>query len=167
MINFDQIVLPDHSRIWIYQADAHLSPKEESHIIENGKAFTEHWAAHGNELMADIHVLLGHFIVIVLDEQVEAASGCSIDKSMRFILELQREMDVSFTNRLISAFYIDNHVRLYPYAAVKNALESGEIKPDSLVFDNTIQTVKDLKNNWLKPLKDTWLRKLLEPQNMG
>jgi len=167
MIDFSKISLPNHSRVWVYQADRKLSPEEQSVLLKNGTAFTSSWAAHGHELMAEMTILLDHFVVIVLDEQIEAASGCSIDKSMKFILDCQKELGVNFTNRLISAAYIDGSVQLFPYADAKLALESGKISAETMVFDNTIHSLTMLKTNWLKPLKATWLKKLLNHQNVG
>lgn len=167
MIDFNKILLPDHSRVWVYQADRKLSPEEQDTILSKGKDFTAIWAAHGNDLMAGLYVFLGHFIIIVLDEQVEAASGCSIDKSMKFILDLQKELGINFTNRMITATWKDNSVQLFTYEEIKNALEKGSVLPSSMIFDNTITSLKDLKSNWLKPLKETWLRKLLDNQKVG
>ncbi len=167
MIDLSHITLPDHSRVWVYQADRKLSIEEQALILANGKAFTATWAAHGHDLMAELYVALDHFIIIALDEQVEAASGCSIDKSMKFILDLQKELGINFTIRLISALYIDGSVRLYTYAEAKEALEKGSISGSSLVFDNTLSNLNVLKTSWLKPLGDTWLKKLLQPQNVG
>lgn len=166
MINFSNITFPDHSRVWVYQADRKLSADEERTILLHGKEFTSTWAAHGNELVAGLYVLLDHFIVIVLDENVEAASGCSIDKSMRFILDMQKELEINFTNRIISGIYVDGEVRLFKYDEVKTGLEKGILTPDTLVFDNTVQNLSALKTSWLKPLKDTWLGKLLSPENV-
>jgi hypothetical protein len=140
-----------------------MTSAEQEHILSKGKIFTSTWAAHGNELMAELNILLDHFIIIALDEQVESASGCSIDKSMRFILDLQKELSISFTNRLISAIWHDEQVKLFTYQGLKNSLGNGSITSSSLVFDNTILNLNDLKTSWLKPLKDTWLKKLLEP----
>jgi hypothetical protein len=167
MMDFSKITLPEHSRIWIYQSDRALTEAEQQHILLKGKEFTSGWAAHGHELMAELTVLLDHFIILVLDEQVEAASGCSIDKSMKFILDLQRELGLSLTNRLISAFWIDEKVQLLAYAEVKKYLETGAVSGDHWVFDNTIQSLSSLKISWLKPLKETWLKKLLESQNVA
>jgi hypothetical protein len=167
MINFNNIQLPDHSRIWVYQADRKLSPAEQSTILAKGSTFTTTWAAHGHDLMAELTIIADHFIIIILDEQVEAASGCSIDKSMRFILDLQKELGINFTNRLISALLIDEEVQLFTYAQVKDALQKGTISATTPVFDNTLQDLRLLKTSWLKPLKETWLKKLLEPQNVG
>lgn len=165
MIDFNKIQLPDHSRVWIYQAGRKLSDVEQDMILTKGKDFTTTWAAHGNDLMAELFVFLDHFIIIMLDEQAEAASGCSIDKSMKFVLEIQKNCDINFTNRMISAIWKDSSVQLFTYEEIKNGLKKGSVLSSTLIFDNTITNLKDLKANWLKPLKDTWLRKLLESEN--
>lgn len=167
MIDLSHITLPPHSRVWVYQADRKLTAPEQGLILTKGKEFTSTWAAHGHDLMAELYIVLDHFIVIALDEQVEAASGCSIDKSMKFILDLQKELGINFTNRLISALFIDGSVRLFTYAEAKEALEKGTISGASLVFDNTLTNLNTLKISWLRPLQDTWLKKLLQPQNVG
>jgi hypothetical protein len=166
MIDLSNIHMPDHSRVWVYQADRKLSTEEQAFILTRGKEFTSTWAAHGNELTAELYLVLDHFMIIALDEQMEAASGCSIDKSLKLVLDMQKTLGVSFTNRLISAVYMEGEVRLFLYAGVKNELEAGGLHADSLIFDNTVQNLKELKTNWLKHLKDTWLKKLLEPQNV-
>lgn len=167
MIDFSNISLPDHSRVWIYQADRKLTQEEQQNLLIKGGEFTTSWAAHGHELTAEMVVLLDHFIVIVLDELVESASGCSIDKSMKFILDRQKELGVSFTNRLISAAFIDGSVVLYPYNEARLAIANGIISAETSVFDNTITNLSILKTNWLRPLKETWLKKLLEAENVG
>jgi hypothetical protein len=86
---------------------------------------------------------------------------------MKFILDLQQELGLSLTNRLISAFWIDEKVQLLTYADVKKYLENGAVSGDHWVFDNTIQNLISLKISWLKPLKETWLKKLLESQNVA
>ena len=161
MINLSHIPFPSHSRVWIYQSDRKLLNDEQVWLTEKGSAFVEQWAAHGNQLMAGFFVVMDHFVVIVLDQEVEAASGCSIDKSMKLILDFQKELKVNFTNRLISALYIDNEVVLYSYDEVRKALESGRISGEIQVFDNTVQNLDSMKTSWLKPLKHTWLKKLL------
>lgn len=166
MIAFNNINLPNHSKVWVYQSDRKLTFAEQEVILAKGKEFTDAWAAHGNELVAQLVVSLNYFIVLVLDENVEAASGCAIDKSMKLVLEWQKELKINFTNRLIAAVWIENEVKLYSYSEIRNALAIGVLLPSTLVFDNTIQSLNELKTNWLKPLKDTWLKKLLNPENV-
>lgn len=161
------IKLPDHSRIWIYQAERELTANEVDFITQNGQKFTATWAAHGNALLAELLVIDNHFIILALDEEMEMASGCSIDKAMKFILDLQHTLSINLTNRLISAFPIENKIALMDMAAVRAALKTGQLNGDSLVYDPTISTVKELKSSWLKPIYQTWLKKLLLPENVG
>lgn len=166
MIKFN-FHLPDHSRIWIYQSDRKLLPEEVEFIVKKGSEFTSTWAAHGNALVAELQVIENHFLVLALDEEMEMASGCSIDKSMKFILELQNELNVSFTNRLITAFYLNGNIALWNLQQAREALKSGKIDGDSLVFDHGVSSINDLKNSWLKPMRQTWLKKIMEPQNVA
>jgi hypothetical protein len=166
MIYLNHILFPDHSRVWIYQADRKLSIEDQEVLVKNGSDFVSQWQAHGHDLTAGFFVVLDHFVIMVVDEQMETASGCSIDKSMHLILGLQKELGINFTNRMISALYINDQVVLYPYAEVKQALETGKISGETLVFDNTITNLSTLKTSWLKPLKDTWLKKLLTSERV-
>lgn len=165
MINI-QSQLANHSRVWIYQADRKLTDDEIRFIIQKGNAFTSTWAAHGNALTAELLVIDYYFVVLILDEEQESASGCSIDKSMKFILDLQNELSISFTNRLISAFWVEGKIQLLTLTEVKNALKSGQMNARSLVFDPAVSNLNELKINWLKSLDRTWLKKFLQPENV-
>jgi len=156
-----QTSLPDRSRIWIYMSDRKLSAGEVTRIREEGQKFVAGWNAHGNALFADIFVLYDHFVVLAADEQVAAASGCSIDKSMHFILNLQKEMGISLTNRLNIALLENNDVKLIPLSELIEKLKQGTIAPEQLFFDGTMGTLKQLRNEWVKPLSISWLNKFV------
>jgi hypothetical protein len=55
------------------------------------------------------------------------------------------------------AFRIGEKVEMVPLAQIPYALENGFIGPDTLYFDNTVQTKAGLEDRWLIPLKDSWL----------
>ena len=86
-VPFEEI--PDHARVWIYQANRPLSDTETQQAQQWGRQFVEQWAAHGQGLRASVTVLHHHFLVIALDEQHHAASGCSIDSSVGFVRILE------------------------------------------------------------------------------
>jgi hypothetical protein len=156
-----QTSLPDHSRIWIYQADRLLTAAEVDRALEEGKNFVSGWNAHGNALTADFLVLYNMFIVLVVDEQQALASGCSIDKSTRFILDMQQWLDVSLTNRLNIALWKEHAPELMPLGELQRKLSTGEIGPDRLFFDSTVSTLGQLRQSWIKPLSSSWLNKFL------
>ena len=80
LVDFEK--LPDTSRIWIYQADRAFSEEEVSEIQTRLGAFLKQWTAHGSSLEAGFELPYNRFIVIGLNQQNQAASGCSIDASV-------------------------------------------------------------------------------------
>ena len=85
-IDFDKI--PQDARIWVYQTNRQLTDNEASTIENYLKPAVNQWAAHGASLLASAKVLHNHFVIIALDQNMNAASGCSIDASTRWFKEL-------------------------------------------------------------------------------
>ena len=158
--------IPDHARMWIYQASRPLSDTEIQQTQRLGQPFVEQWAAHGQGLRASISVLHHHFLVIALDEQHHAASGCSIDSSVGFVRALEEAFGksgqpISFFDRTLIAFYQHDAVKLVPLAEAKAQIADGHLPPDTLTFNNLIRTKADLENRWLVAIKDSWLARYL------
>ena len=77
--------LSGDSRIWVYQSSRELSDDELSRIQNKASSFIVDWAAHGALLEASIEVFHNIFVVVCVDENHAGATGCSIDKSFKFI----------------------------------------------------------------------------------
>lgn len=159
-IPFD--TMPDHARVWIYQANRALTDHEIQQAEQWGKQFVEQWAAHGQELRALVTVLRHHFLVIALDEQHHAASGCSIDSSVGFVRALEEAFSkagqpVSFLDRTLVALLYDDEVHLVPLTDIKSHITEGRIAADTLMFNNLVSTKGNLKEQWIVPAQDSWL----------
>lgn len=159
--------LSPESRVWIYQANRPLSNGEVDAMRPLVREFAKEWVAHGADLDSDGDVLYNHFVVLMVDETRNAASGCSIDTSTRFIKEIEEQFDVALFDRLTIALWIDQEVRLTSKGELSAMLESGTITSDAQMFDNTVQTKDAFDSSWLVPIKDSWLSKSLnlEPVN--
>jgi hypothetical protein len=64
---------------------------------------------------------------------------------------------VQLLDRQMLAFIIKEKVQLLPLSQVNYSIENDFITADTLYFNNTILTKKELLNNWIIPLKDSWL----------
>ena len=84
--------LPENSRIWIYQSDRKFSDDEINEIEAALKTFTENWAAHGTGLEASFITKYNRFIILAVNQEAQASTGCSIDASVHFIQELEKNM---------------------------------------------------------------------------
>ena len=145
MIPFDQ--LEDNTKVWSYQADRLLTDTEVQWINEQLNPFLEEWAAHGTKLKAYGEVMNHAHLVLVVDESAHNASGCSIDSSVRFIKQLEKELGISFFNRLKMLTWADNQFTYVNYSDLSSLPE------DTIVFNNTISNLEEFKSSWKLPVK--------------
>ncbi|MFN3381454.1 MAG: hypothetical protein ACK41O_18485, partial [Runella zeae] len=94
---FDEIDF--EARVWIYQANRSLTHDEVSTLTETLIAALDGWEAHGLALTASGKIFLNRFVVIAVDESKELPSGCSIDKSTRWMQEIGGQWGIDFFDR--------------------------------------------------------------------
>lgn len=161
MTTHTEFNLPPHARVWIYQSSRFFTPAEVQEISRMAAEFVGGWNTHGKELSAGIQVLHNLFVVIAVDEMKAAASGCSIDQSVRLIKEIEKTYGISLTGRTTLAYFDDsNAIQLKHFNDVKDALEKGVLPASTLVFNNLISTLADLEKGWLIPAGESWLYKI-------
>jgi hypothetical protein len=56
------------------------------------------------------------------------------------------------------AFVREGKVELLPMGQLPYAWANGFIGPDTLFFDNTVATKRDLEERWMVPVGSSWLR---------
>ena len=72
--------MPDHARVWVYQADRNLSDAEVQYINQTLDAQINNWAAHGAALVGAATILHKRFVVVSVDENHNQVSGCSMPR---------------------------------------------------------------------------------------
>lgn len=150
--------MPDHSRVWVYQSDKKFSDEEVAKIEQLLVDFIGNWATHGTALKASGAVLYNRFIIIMADEASVKASGCSIDKSVAFIKQLEKELQCDFFNRLLVAYKDNETVNTFHFSEKENLISKGEISNDTLIFNNLVQNKAEFFANWQQHLSDSWLK---------
>ncbi|MGV3539068.1 MAG: hypothetical protein ACO1OQ_04615 [Rufibacter sp.] len=154
-VPFEQ--LPPYSRVWVYQVNRPLTPEEEAQMNQRLQAFVTEWSSHGNDLQASFEIRERHFIILATNEKVATASGCSIDKSVAFLRQLEQEFNVILFDRTRLAFRQEGQVQTIPMTDVKKQVSLGVLSPDSLYFDTLVETVGGLREEWPRLAKNTWL----------
>ncbi len=151
------------NRIWIYQADRNLTNEEVTEIDPLLGQFTRSWQAHGHPLKASFEILHNRFIIIKVDNEIYAASGCSIDKSVHLIQELGRKLDINFFNREQITFLTEEGVQHSTLSELENDVIAGKISHDSLVFNNTFEFEEQIRDSWPAPLQNTPFSRFIKP----
>lgn len=154
--------LPDHSRIWIYTSSKEFSEDEAKEIKTLGKAFVANWKAHGSTIAADCSVEYNRFIVIAADENIAGVSGCGIDSSVRFMQDLEKKFQVTLLDKLNIAYKDkEGQVKSEPMMSFQDKMDTGEIDKDTIVFNNLVENLGQLRSGWEVPLQESWHKQLL------
>lgn len=146
----------DQSRVWIYQSNRPFKAEEQHKIEKDLKAFTAGWDAHGAPLKAKGELRYGRFLILLVDEVQATASGCSIDRSVGFIRDIEKDYGVNMFDRFNMAYKKDNEVYSCTREEFEALLQAGEINEDTIVFNNMVQTKAELDAKWEVPFRDSW-----------
>jgi len=147
----------DTSKVWIYQCNRLFTLSEALQIEELLEDFTKSWQSHGAKVKGYANLFFGQFIILMADETATGVGGCSIDSSVRLIKNIEQDYNVNLFERQMLAFVIKERIQLLPMEQLNYAIENGFINTDTLYFNNTVQTKKELLSNWIIPVKQSWL----------
>lgn len=154
--NFD-----DNSKVWIYQSSRLFLMSEAFEMEEMLKNFVGNWKSHGATVKGFANLFFGQFIILMADETHASVGGCSTDSSVHLIKAIEQKFNVDLFNRQNLAFIIKDKVQLLPLSQLNYAAENNFIDGDTLYFNNTVLTKKELLEKWIVPVKDSWLAKRL------
>ena len=96
--------LPEDAKIWIYQSNRKFSDEELAEIENDLQSFIENWAAHGTSLEASYLLKYNRFIILAVNQEVQQATGCSIDSSVAFIQGLEQKYNVDLLDKMNVTF---------------------------------------------------------------
>lgn len=150
-----------NERIWVYTLSNQLTSEQLIDFNNRCQNFVTSWTAHDVSLDASYELFKNRLLIFKVNEDKYNASGCSIDKQVRFVKELEQVFSIELLNRLLVAYENNSEVEVVKAAQIKQLLDSKLINENTLVFDNTISQSSELNTNWKQPLHKTWLSKHL------
>ncbi len=147
-------------KVWTYLSSKALSANECEALLEAGKQFVSTWTAHEMKLEAQFEIFKNRIIVVSVDETAHNASGCSIDKLLRFVKDAEKQFGLELLNRLLVAVDAGTTIDVYKSSEIPSLLSSGKLSANSPIYNTSVSNEAEL-NNWLQPLGATWLNKYL------
>lgn len=155
-IEESNIVETSDYRVIIYPASRPFSAKESKVITEKLYDFLATWAAHGKPLSASFKIERNQFIIICVDEEKEAASGCSIDELGGVIREIDTAYDLGLFDRMKASFVQKGEVHTMKLQDFRKALKEKTLPSDIEVFDFSKNTYVAFLSDFLLPLQRSW-----------
>ncbi|MEW6470306.1 MAG: ABC transporter ATPase [Bacteroidota bacterium] len=149
------------TKVWIYQSSRELNAEQVKVFGELAETFVQNWTSHGKPVNGSIELFHDRFIVLFVDEQDEQSCGRSVDASVRFIKELEQELNVTLLDRMLVAYKEGETIVSCALAEFEKLIESGKVNKNTIVFNNTIHSIKEFETAWQVPLSQSWHNRLL------
>lgn len=148
--------LPPESKVWIYQSNRKLTDAEWETIETDLKVFVESWSAHGTGLEASYLLKYNRFIILAVNQEVQMATGCSIDKSVEFIQSLEKKYDIDLLDKMNVTFKLGEHIAHKPLIEFKKMAKEKAVSEKTIVFNNLVNTIEEWSDSWEVPAGDSW-----------
>ncbi len=153
-IPFDSI--PEESRIWIYQSNRKFSDDEIIEIEKDLLSFIDEWVSHGTPLEASFITKYNRFLILTVNQEVQQATGCSIDKSVEFIQKLEQKYKVDLLDKMNVTYKQGEFLTHKSLLDFKRMAKEKAVSENTIVFNNLVNTIEEWKENWEVPASDSW-----------
>lgn len=153
--------LPDSSRVWIYQANRSFTEEELQEISGKLDRFIEKWTAHGADLKASYEIKYKRFITIALDQQLNAASGCSIDASVNFIQQLEKEYGVDLLDKMNVSYKQGEFIAYKSLSDFRKMAKEKAVSSKTIVFNNLVNNKAEYLSDWEVPASESWHKRFM------
>lgn len=148
--------LPLESKIWIYQSNRKFSDSELSEIEVDLQSFLENWSAHSVGLECSYQLKYNRFIILAVNQEVQEATGCSIDKSVQFIQNLEQKYKVDLLDKMNVTFKNGEHIAHKTLIDFKRMAKEKAVTENTIVFNNLVNSIEEYNESWEVPASDSW-----------
>jgi hypothetical protein len=148
--------LPEDSKIWIYQSSRKFTDDEVTAIEKDLTDFLMNWSAHGTLLESSFQIKYNRFIIIAVNKEIQAATGCSIDLSVSFIQNLEQKYSVDLLDKMNVAFKQGEFVTYKTLLDFKKLAKDKSVSENTIVFNNLVNTIEEFNESWEVPASDSW-----------
>ena len=153
--------LTEESRVWIYQSNRSFTDGELEEIQSKLNVFIENWTAHGSDLQSGYLIKYKRFIVIALNQELNKATGCSIDASVHFIQQLEKTYEVDLMDKMNVSYKQGDFIAYKTLLDFKKMAKEKAVSKNTIVFNNLVTNIAEFNDNWEVPASESWHSRFL------
>lgn len=154
--------LPEESRVWIYQANRSFTEQEIEEIQSKLNVFVDNWTAHGTDLQGGYQIKYKRFIILGLNQNLNAATGCSIDASVHFIQQLEKDYNVDLMDKMNVSYKQGEYIAHKTLIDFKKMAKDKAVSKNTIVFNNLVANIAEFNENWEVPASESWHSRFLK-----
>ena len=151
--------IPDDSRVWLYQSNRNFTDSDIKIIENKTTLFIDNWKAHGNDLQASYLIIERRFLVIAVNEKFNPIGGCSIDYSLQLVNDISNTINLDLLDRLSVNYRSENKIKSISLKDLKNKIKNRYFSPETIIFNTTVKTKKELSTDFELKISSSWLSK--------
>ena len=160
LVNFN--ILPETSRVWIYQANRSFSESELEEITSKLNTFIENWTAHGSDLQSGFEIKYKRFIILGLNQNLNNVTGCSIDASVHFIQQLEQDYNVDLLDKMNVSYKQGEYIAYKNLIDFRKMAKQKAVSKNTIVFNNLVTNIAEYKENWEVPASESWHNRFIK-----
>lgn len=146
------------SKVWLYQSNRSFMPHEIKWLNIQLEIFANEWTAHNAQLKATAHVVEDRFIILLVDETQSNASGCSIDKSVHFLKQVEKKLSIELFNRMLVSYIVNEKIITISVQEAKELFLAGKINDDTIFFNTLTGTKEEFDSHFKIPFCNSWVK---------
>lgn len=150
---------PD-SKLWIYTIKEIISEETAIRIVKSLEAFCQNWTAHNKELRAFWNMYDNRIILLGVDEHLNQASGCSIDKSVHLLQDLENELNITIFDRMLFSYSDGNKIQTLSRDEFQSGIDENIINSDTMVINTLAKNLQEWQLSGFQKLQDSWIKNL-------
>jgi hypothetical protein len=142
----------------IFPASRSINHEEKLDILMKIEDFLTSWKVYENPLQSNVCIEYEQFIIICIDENIEPASGCSLDALNNFIRKIEQKYQLELFDRMKAVFLENNTLKTLRLKDFCATLKNKELRSDILIFDFSSNNEEEFSKRFLLPLKESWAK---------
>ncbi|HZJ36326.1 MAG TPA: ABC transporter ATPase, partial [Gillisia sp.] len=102
------------------------------------------------------------FIIFGLDQELNTVSGCSIDASVHFIQQLEKQYNVELLDKMNVSYKQGEFIAYKNLIDFRKMAKEKAVSPNTIVFNNLVNTKAEYLSDWEVPASESWHNRFLK-----
>ncbi len=146
----------------MYQADRRLSPEEIERINAFADVFLADWESHGMPVNGSVDVINDLFIRIGAFTDEPSMCGRAQDAQVRFAKELEHDLGLQLTNRMLLCFGEEGEESVIHMNDVTDQIQKGNLTKTTPFYNNLVTSKKEFDREWMQEAGTSWLNRYFD-----